>query len=269
MRLGFNVAIVLLAGATTAQAQEWPRVDIFVGAQLADFGTDVRLNASTSVLGSTIDFERELGFNENAGVVWAGGVWRISRRNQIDVGWIRVDRDVSRRQLQRDIRFGQETFDVSAEVDAFLDTWFVGGSYRFALVATPVVEAGPLIGLLAINLSTGIGLSGAVGGASRSTNIRKSSFTAPAVLPGAFINIRAHPRLTIRARGGYISADFGDVDGEVVQAQAGADFMFTRSIGLGGNYSFNKLSVGLEEDDFRGDVRYSFNGPQIYGVLSF
>jgi hypothetical protein len=120
-----------------------------------------------------------------------------------------------------------------------------------------------------MNLSTGIGLSGSAGAVSGSANRREASFTAPALLPGAFINLRAHPRLTIRARGGYISADFGDIDGEVVQALAGADFMFTPVIGIGGNYSFNRLSVRVDDDDFGGDIRYSFNGPHIYAVLSF
>jgi hypothetical protein len=106
------------------------------------------------------------------------------------------------------------------------------------------------------------------GDASR-TNQRDASFTAPAVYPGAFLNLQAHPRLVIRASGGYISADFGDIDGQVAQAQAGAEFMFNRLVGVGGSYSYNRLSVGVEEDNFRGDLRYSFSGPQIYAVFGF
>jgi hypothetical protein len=157
-------------------------------------------------------------------------------------------------------------------VDAFLNTWILGGSYRFAIVATPIVELGPLIGLAAINLSTGIGLSGSVSGpsggnVSSNTDQRDASFTAPAIYPGGFLNLRAHPRLMIRASGGYISADFGDINGQIAQAQAGAEFMFNRWIGVGGNYSYNRLSVGVEDDNFRGHVRYSFSGPQLYAVL--
>jgi hypothetical protein len=170
--------------------------------------------------------------------------------------------------VERDIRFGQETFSASAEVDAFLDTWIIGGSYRFAIVASPIVELGPLVGVAAINLSTGIALSGSVSGSDGSTE-RDASLTAPAVYPGAFLNLRAHPRLIIRVSGGYISADFGDIDGQIAQAQAGAEFMFNRWVGVGGSYSYNRLSVGVEDDEFRGELRYSFNGPHVYAVLGF
>jgi hypothetical protein len=271
MRLYIVVALVL--NATAAHAQEWPRFNIFGGAQVADFGTDIKLDANATIAGSSIDFERDLGFNETAGVAWVTGLWRISPRNQIQIFWSSVGRDAVQRQLQREIRFGESTFDLNAEVDAFLDTRVVGGSYRFAIVATPIVEVGPLIGLAAINLSTGLSLSGSASGpedgVSGSTDRREASFTAPAILPGAFINLRAHPRLTLRASGGYISADFGDFNGQVVQATAGADFMFTRWLGVGGNYSYQRLSLGLDKDRFDGDVRYSFGGPQVYTVFAF
>ena len=273
MRLSFTIAVVLLINAAAAHAQDWPRLNVLVGAQLAEFGTDVRLDASATVLGSTIDFERDLGFNESAGMVWAGAVWRASRRNQVEVVWTRVERDVFRRQLPRAIRFGENTFEAGTEVEAFLDTWFIGASYRVAIVATPAVEIGPLIGLVAMNLSTGINLPGSAsapgGEAPGSTSRREATFTAPALVPGAFVNVRAHPRVTIRARGGYVSADFGEIDGRFAHAQAGADLMLTRWLGVGGDYSFNELSVGVDGDDFRGDVRYSFNGPHVYAVLAF
>jgi hypothetical protein len=268
LRLGFTIVAIVLVGATSAHAQDWARFNLFAGGQIADIGTNVTLDASTVVLGSAIDLERDLGFNENAGVVWVSGLLRISRRNHLQVVWTRVDRDVVQRRLQRDIRFGQETFTASADVNAFLDTWIIGGSYRFAIVATPIVELGPLIGLGAINLSTGIALSASVSGSDGSIE-RDASLTAPAAYPGAFLNLRAHPRLVIRVSGGYISADFGNIDGQIAQAQAGAEFMFNRLVGVGGSYSYNRLAVGVEDDEFRGDLRYSFNGPHLYAVLGF
>jgi hypothetical protein len=266
-----KVATVLLVSATAARAQGWPRVNIVGGAQVADFGTEVELHEGIGTFDSTIDFEGVLGFHETATLGWAAGIWRISRRNHVEVLWNRATRDVVRSELPDDITFGEVTFDAGTEVDAFFDTWFIGGSYRLAIVATPVVEFGPLIGLLAMSLSTGIGISESDSGtgASGGTDRREAKFTAPAVLPGAFINLRPRPRLMLHARGGYLSADFGNINGEFVQVQAGADFMFTRLIGVGGSYSYNRVAVSVDDDDFRGDVRFSFNGPQVYAVLAF
>src|SRR5688572_17245919 len=68
MRNVLNIVVVLIVTATAAHAQEWPRVNLFGGAQIADFGTDIKLDATATLAGSTIDFERDLGFNETAGV---------------------------------------------------------------------------------------------------------------------------------------------------------------------------------------------------------
>jgi hypothetical protein len=45
--------------------------------------------------------------------------------------------------------------------------------------------------------------------------------------------------------------------------------MFNPWVGVGGSYSYNRLSVGVEDDAFRGELRYSFNGPHVYAVLGF
>ena len=273
MRIVSTLVLLLLGAAVPALAQEWPRLNVFGGAQFADFTTDVQLDASATVLGTPVDFERDLDFDNEASMAWGGALWRISKRNQLSVGIVYVGRDVAQRQLQRSIRFGRETFDVNANVDAFLDTWYVAASYRFAIVATPVVELGASIGITVINLSTGIGLSGSVsgpgGGTASADTAEDASFTAPAPLPGAFVIVRPHPRVTIRAAGGYISADFGDIDGEMVQTFGAVDVMITNWLGVGGGYSYNRLSVGVDDSGFNGNLRYSFGGPQVYGVLAF
>jgi hypothetical protein len=274
MRIVSTLLVLLLGAAVPALAQEWPRLNVFGGAQFADFTTDVQLDASATVLGSSVDFERDLGFDNHSSMAWGGALWRISKRNQLTAGYVYVGRDVVQRQLQRSIRFGDETFDVNANVDAFINTWYLSASYRFAIVATPVVELGASIGITAINLSTGIQLSGSVSGpggstASANDTTQDASFTAPAPLPGAFILVRPHPRVTIRAAGGYIKADFGDLNGEMFQTFGAVDVMIIKWLGVGGAYSYNRLSVGVDDSGFNGNIRYSFGGPQVYGVLAF
>ena len=75
--------------------------------------------------------------------------------------------------------------------------------------------------------------------------------------------------MTIRAAGGYIKADFGDLDGEMFQTFGAVDVMIIKWLGVGGAYSYNRLSVGVDDSRFNGNLRYSFGGPQVYGVLAF
>jgi hypothetical protein len=272
MRVGGTVVVFLLAGVAPAMAQEeWPRLNVYVGAQIADFGTELQVDARGSVLGSLIDFERDLGFSERASMASVSGLWRISKRNQIIAAYNYIGRDVAQHQLDRTISFGGETFHVNADIGAFIDTAFLAGTYRFAIVATPTVEVGPTIGVTVIRLKTGIDLRASVSGSTDTSQgiSEDAKFTAPALLPGGFINVRPHPRVTIRGAASYISADFGDIDGEMFETFAGVDVMVLKWLGVGGSYSYNNLSVSVEDSSFDGSIDYSFSGPVVYGVLAF
>jgi len=33
--------------------------------------------------------------------------------------------------------------------------------------------------------------------------------------------------------------------------------------------TYNRVSISVDDNDFRSDLRFSFNGPQVYAVLAF
>ena len=128
-----------------------------------------------------------------------------------------------------------------------------------------------MIGVTVIRLKTGIDLTASVSGSANASQdlSEDAQFWAPALLPGGFINIRPHPRVTIRGAASYISADFGNIDGEMFEALAGVDVMVLKWLGIGGSYSYNTLSVTVDDSSYNGSIKYSFNGPLVYGVLAF
>src|SRR5262249_14983084 len=141
----------------------------------------------------------------------------------------------------------------------------------FAFVANPKVELGASIGLTLLKLNTGIGLSAqATGKESVSRDLTdRSEFTVPIPLPGVFLRIRPHPRVTLGGSGRVIKATIGDYTASMWEAKAGVDVMLTGVLGVGGAYYYNHSDVERKGTLTDGRVKYAFNGPQVYGVLSF
>jgi hypothetical protein len=268
--LSILLAPFLIPSPVAAQ-DPWPSVDIRGGALVADFLSDVRVDGSVGNLGTSVDLEDDLGFASHASSVFVDGVWRISRRNQLHVEYEGARRDVSKATPTKSFTWGDTTFSANAQVDSFLDTFYISGDYAFAFLANPTVEFGASIGLTFIKIHAGIGLSAqGSGGTSVSRDLRETSeLTVPVPLPGVFFNARPHPRVTITGSARVIKASIGDYTASLIEAKGGAEVMLARPLGVGGSYYFNRAIIERKASRTNARVDYRFNGPQIYAVLSF
>jgi hypothetical protein len=270
-----TVSTILFAtciSPSTAEAQDaWPSFVARTGTLIAGIGSDVRIDSSVGNTGTSIDLENQLGFASQSTTFFVDGVWRISRRNQLRVNYEGVRRDVSRAVISNPISFGDRTFTANAQVDAFLDTFYISGDYGFAFVANPQVELGVSIGLTVIKIHTGIEVSAGVsGGTSVSRDLSDNTqFTVPVPLPGVFFSVRPHPRVTIQATTRIIKATISDITASLIEAQAGADVRLAGPLGVGGAYYFNRQIIERNGTLTDGRVEYRFNGPQAYVTLSF
>jgi hypothetical protein len=253
-----------------AAAVEWDTVVIHSGALVSQFGSDIRVDPTVGPFGTSINLEN-LGFNSSATSFFADGTWRISRRNQLQARFNRINRDVSNVLLTRTVTFRNETFDVGARIDSFLDTTYVSVDYGFAIVATPRVEVGATIGLTALRVHTGMGLSAQISGTTGGSRQLSEDvqFTAPVPLPGGFINVRVHPRVTIDGFARYLKVTIGNFGGGMTEARGGADVKLLPWLGVGGAYYYNHLTADHAGNVFTGRIDYAFNGPQIYVLLAF
>jgi hypothetical protein len=157
--------VVTLWSAAPARAEDWNRVTLRGGTLIASFGSTIRLDADSSRLGTSIDLEDDLGLSSSETTFFVDGVWRISRRSQVQVSYENADRIVSKSILDRTITVRNSTFEAGAALDTFLDTRFLTFAYGYAIVATPRLEVGATIGVTALRIATGVGLSVTAGSA--------------------------------------------------------------------------------------------------------
>jgi hypothetical protein len=276
MRKGFLVLTIftVLGVPTVVRAQTAPDTWVIRGGALfADFGSDVRIDATTERgQGSTdISLEHDLGFNKNNSMYWVEGVWRGKGKSRVHVSYTSVSRDVSNTPVTRTITFRDKTFTVGSHVDAFFDTKYIAADYGLAFVRKPQGEFGASVGVSILKYQAGIDLTANVnGGGDVQRNLNgNEEITAPVPVAGIFFQLRPHPRVAITGTWRGIFGSVGDFTGNVSEVQAGVDYKLVGPLGVGGAYYYNIASLTGKGTPLGGHVTYRFNGPQVYGVLSF
>ncbi len=95
---------------------------------------------------------------------------------------------------------------------------------------------------------------------------RSVSEEAPLPNIGAWYRYSISPRWAIQARLDLLSADVGDYDGSLVNFSLGLNFRAFEHVGVGLNYNYFELDVGIDKSDWRGDIEIVYKG--VYGYVS-
>ena len=131
------VAAVLLASPAFAQSPSgtWnglsDRFQIDTGYFRISADTVLRYDGPQG--SGDIDFEKDLGVNQDANTFWLDATWRVGRRHQLKLGYTRLVRDRGDYTLQRDLTWGGQTYDAGLTATSSTGSDILGGYYRFAL----------------------------------------------------------------------------------------------------------------------------------------
>jgi len=276
MRKGlFVLTILTVFGApAVARAQSGPDTWVFrAGGLWADFGSDVRFDATTNRNSSSTDvsLETDLGFDKTNQMFFVEGRWRGQGKSRLRVAYTSVSRDVANAVVHRTITFRDKTFDVGSHVDAYFDSKYIEGDYGLAFVRKPSGEFGASVGVSVLKYQTGVNLSVNVnGGSTVSRDVAgNEEITAPVPVAGIFFEWRPHPDLTVNGTWRGIFGAIGDFSGNVSEAALGVDYKLVGPVGIGGAYYYNITSATGKGTPLGGHITYRFNGPQVYGVIAF
>ena len=92
------------------------------------------------------------------------------------------------------------------------------------------------------------------------------SASVDAPLPNiGFMYVHAlSPRWGFRSRFDWFSADIDPYDGIFLNASVGFNYRMTNRLGIGFNYNFVQLDVGVDGDNWRGEVKTRYDGLYVY-----
>ena len=230
---------------------------------------DTTLNYTGPSGGSgQVSFEKDLGQDQVVNTFWVDSTWRIGRRHQLKLSYTQLSRENPNKTLQRDFVWGGETYNAGLTASSTSGAKVLGGYYRFAIVRNDQFEIGPSLGVGHLTLDAGIKATGTVGGRSRSLDNSTSTGAITGAI-GAYTSARPAKNLALHADFLYIKVTLNNETASVTDWRLAADYYFSRHIGLGAQYKYNKYSMarGALSTELGGEL--TFEGAQVFVTFRF
>jgi hypothetical protein len=266
------IAVGLLASPAWAQSSgTWnglpDRFQIDTGYFHLTADTRLRFDAPFGASGD-VDFEKDLGQDEQVDTFWVDGTWRVGRRHQLKLGFTKVSRERADYTLQRDFVWGGQTFDAGLSASSSSSADILGGYYRFAIVRNDRIEIGPSVGVGYLWLDARIQATGGVGGQSRSRDVAASASSITGAV-GGYASAWLTRRLVVHGDFLYIKVTPENDEASITDWRLAADYYFSRHVGAGVQYKYNQYSQdrGFLVAKLGGDI--TFEGFQVFATFLF
>ena len=275
-----KATFLLLAAAAVPAAAQTPsatsdlpdRFQIDGGAFRLASDTQLSLNRRDGT-GNEIDFEETLDLPTNANSVWLNAYWRVGRRHTVNLSFANNSRSGDPLTGGRDLQWGDYLIRTGSTISAGLDSTYLAGSYRFAAYRNDRFEVGPLVGFGYLWLKASLDATGSitVDGETAERDIsQEAKKTSPTAGIGAYAAWNPARRVVVRGDLQWIGVTLGHVDYVLVDGRAGVDYYFTRHVGLGAQYKYNRFQGRAEGEQKAGLFgRYRYQGGQLYLTTRF
>ncbi len=227
--------------------------------------TAIRLGSSNGLLGTNIDFENDLGFEKTTNTFAANIQWRSSRRSRFDLEYYQLNRKASKT-LQRTIQFGDNTYNVNANISSFFNNSVYRFSWGYALLSKPKAELGLQLGIHTMQSSIGIALAAGGVGVSGSEDF---GFTAPLPNLGIWGGYALSNRLALKGDFSYLSLNTGEVNGKIVSYQAALVYRILPKFDITAGYSGFNFEIDATVDKQTAGITWGYNGPSLTLNYSF
>ena len=265
-------AAAVLACMSSAALAERPG-DRFWG-ELAYFYPTISSTArldltATSRPGTTIRLEDELDLDDRTGTPYVLLGMRLGERWRLEFEYYELARSASTA-ISRQIEWGDVTFPAGVQIDTKFDTTVYRLSGGYSFYQQPAAEAGVAFGLHVTDFSVALAGQGIGPGGGTATFQNEARNTlVPLPTLGLYGTYKLSEQWQLRGRVDYLSLQYGDYDGSLVNVMASFDWRFHKNWGAGVGYRYVDYTLDAESSDLRGEVNYKFHGPTLFVNAAF
>ena len=249
------------------------RFAVSLGGFFPDIDSKVRLDANDFDLGTEIDFENTLGLEETKNVWWANARWRISRRNNLEFEWNRLNRDAVIGGSTRELEIGDSVVQAGAAIDSQFDINLFRLTYGYSLIRSDEAEVQLKAGLHVADVDAAIGITGviSVDGEPFSQGVRQEGGDVTAPLPhfGGNFGYAFNEKFGVNLHIVGLALEVNDIDGSIVDAGATLDYHFTDNFGVGAGVRYFNVDVEARDDDLTGKFEFEYLGAVVYASVAF
>ena len=256
----------VLALPDTANAQ-WTDANFAfrIGGFFSQVDTKASANGNNGIIGTTLDFESDLGLHDTKTLPVIDLEWRFANNHRLTLNYLDLSRDATST-LKGSVTWQGQVYPVNTTVHSEFDSRILAFSYLWSFYHTPDTELAAGIGIHNANLKASLA---AVGGTTGLTATREASGNAP--LP--IITFRAAQRFTPQIGGElryqWFGIKYGDYDGSLNVFNAAVSYYPWKNWGIEAGYNYSKYDIKVSSDKWNGEANYKFQGPVIAFVGSF
>ncbi|MBD0833596.1 hypothetical protein [Aestuariibaculum sediminum] len=259
-----------IVNKTSHTRQELPnwyshKYEIHAGAFFPLNNTQVRVGSTTSGKGSLLDLEDNLGFSKYTTSFYGTFSWQVSKRSRFDLNYFYLSRS-SRYTIDKDIVFGENTYNADAQIEAFFNTQILRFSYGYAIFNKPKYQIGALIGTHILFGNIGLRAETNVGSGEIKDNL---DFTAPLPDLGLWNKFLISKKLALYSNMNYLSLKINNISGRILSYNASVSYSLIPNLNLNLGYTGLNFRVDIEKERLNGFLKWGYNGPTITAMYSF
>jgi hypothetical protein len=241
-----------------------------VGAFYANVDSNIRIDGARGNLGTTLDFESDLGLTEREALFNASISYLGWDRWIIGAEWFELNRNASA-SLQRDITWGTTLVPLGAQADTYFNVNIVRLLAGYELYRTDRTRAGASIGVHGAGMEAGIDARFDVGNGTLGRF--ESEADTGAILPLPNLGLWAHHAFTDRLIGGVridaFALEIDEYRGSLISAGANLRYRATEKFSIGLGYSYFDLEVSMDRRLWDGKARFSYHGPRLFAFYAW
>lgn len=258
------VACWITPGALAAEADKdtlpWKTWEFSLGGYLMTHDASLRLDSDAGP-GTEIDLEDDLGFDKTLDTFRFDADWRFLPRHRASFSVYRYSRDATRT-INREIKFGDETFDINWTVESEFDMNVYKASYAYSVIQNAEFDLGLSAGLHVMDMKSSISVTG--GGISESAEL-----LAPLPVLGMRGTWAITPTVFLKANVDVFTIRVDDTRGRFTDALVALEYDAFEHFGVGIGYNRVSMNIEADGDKFRGEVGAGYGAVMVYGKIFF
>jgi hypothetical protein len=262
------VAIVVTLHASDARSQsstpQHPMLSdrwfVSAGALWGESNVTANLNTSRVGIGAIVDFEDDLGLDEDNVVGMLMFRTRFLERWQLELEYFKLDR-ANQKQISRTIDWGDLDVPIDAMARGSFDVEDARVSIGYSFFKTADKEVGFGLGAHVTRIEASL--------ATERLGSDRAAQTAPLPFVTVYARMALTDRWLLNVRVDRLSLDTGDIDGKVFSS--GAEFIYQpwRHFNIGIGYRDINFQVSSTTEDWRGKAQVQQNGPMVFVSSTF
>ncbi|MGH8642652.1 MAG: hypothetical protein ACRET6_13145 [Burkholderiales bacterium] len=231
-----------------------------IGGYFSRSSTQASLGPPAGGVGAVIDFENTLGLDERNLSGIAAFTWRITDRWRLDAEYFSLNRNAAR-QLDAQVTWGDKVFPIGTTVETKYDFSDIRVSGGYSFFKRRDKELGIGVGLHVAGIKASLQAAG--------VGAEAGDVLAPLPVLNLYGTFALTNEWAVRFRTDWLSLNYDVYSGDLRSTTIDVLYRPFRHVGFGLGARNFVLDVKIDDPDWRGRARTSFNGPTAFMTMSF